>query len=67
MTKSTIIFKNRFYTACEMKDGSLIVTKNGAQKGRRLVGENAPYWIEALKTAVDSKEASLLCHAMFQS
>lgn len=64
---SEVIFKNRHYTACAMKDGSLIVTKNDVQKGRQLVGENAPFWIEAIKTAIDSKEASMICRAMFQS
>ncbi len=67
MAKSKIIFKNRTYTACEMKDGSLIVTKNKTQEGRRLIGENAPHWIDSIKTAIDSKEAAVLCKAMFQS
>lgn len=65
--KSSIIFKSGHYTACEMKDGSLVVTKNRTQEGRRLIGENAPHWIDAIKTAMDSKEASVLCRAMFQS
>lgn len=65
--QSQIIFKNNYYTACEMKDGSLIVTKNKTQEGRRLIGENAPYWIDAIKTALDSKEASFICKALFQS
>jgi len=65
--ESKIIFKNAHYTACEMKDGALVVTKNKTQEGRRLVGENAPSWIDAIKTAIDSKEASFICRAMFQS
>ena len=67
MSKSSVIFKNAFYTACAMKDGSLIVTKNRTQEGRRLIGENAFYWADSIKTAIDSKEASALCRAMFQS
>jgi len=63
--KSEIIFKNRTYTACAMKDGSLIVTKNKSGEGSRLVGENAPYWIDNIKTAVNTKEASNLCRAFF--
>ena len=65
--QSEIIFKNAHYTACAMRDGSLIVTKNRTQEGRRLIGENAPYWIDGIRTAVDSAEASALCRAMFQS
>ena len=65
--QSEIIFKNAHYTACAMRDGSLIVTKNRTQEGRRLIGENAPYWIDSIRTAVDSAEASALCRAMFQS
>lgn len=67
MTKSEIIYKGPHYTACAMKDGSLIVTKNRKQEGRRLVGENAPHWIEAIKTALDDKERAFICRAMFQS
>jgi len=48
-----------------MKDGSLIVTKNRIQQGRRLVGENAQYWIEAIKTAIDNKERGFICSAMW--
>lgn len=65
--KSEVIFKNAHYTACAMKDGSLIVTKNRTQEGRRLIGENAPHWIQSIRDAVDSKEASFICRAMFQS
>jgi hypothetical protein len=64
--KSRVIFKSAHYTACAMKDGSLIVT-NRKGIGRRLIGENAPYWIENIETAIDTKEAHMLCRAMFQS
>lgn len=64
---SQIIFKNNHYTACHMRDGALVVTKNKTKDGRRLVGESAPYWIDAIKTAIDSKEASFICRAFFQS
>jgi hypothetical protein len=67
MTTSNVIYKGSHYTACEMKDGALIVTKNRTQEGRRLVGENAPYWIDAIKTAIDNKERGFICRAMFQS
>lgn len=66
MTTSRVIFKSAHYTACAMKDGSLIVT-NQKGKGRRLIGENAPCWIENIETAIDTKEANMLCRAMFQS
>ncbi len=65
--KSTIIFKSPHFTAYEMSDGSLIVTKDKTQEGRRLIGENALVWIESIKTAIDAKEAHVLCRAMFQS
>lgn len=65
--KSKVIYKGAFYTACEMKDGSLIVTNNRTQEGRRLIGDNAPYWIDNIKRAIDDKERVLLCRAMFQS
>jgi hypothetical protein len=65
--QSEIIFKSAAYTACAMRDGSLVVTKNKVREGRRLVGENAPYWIDAIKTALDVKEANFICRSMFQS
>ena len=65
MQQSRIIYKGRHYTACAMSDGSLIVTKNGQKQGRRLVGENAPSWIEAIETAMDNKERSFICRAMW--
>ena len=67
MQKSEIIFKSAQYTACEMKDGSLIVTKNKTQEGRRMYGESAPYWIDCIKNAIDVKEAHVLCRALFRS
>jgi hypothetical protein len=66
-TSSAVIFKNRTYTACAMHDGSLIVTKNKTQEGRRLIGDNAPYWIDNIKTAIDPEEAASLCRALFVS
>ena len=65
MQKSTVIFKSGYFTACAMKDGSLIVTKNKTQEGRRLVGETAPDWIDSIKTALDAKEANFICRALF--
>jgi len=65
--KSQVIYKGRTYTACAMRDGSLIVTKNKSGEGRRMIGENAPYWIDNIKTAIDSAEAHALCRALFVS
>ena len=62
---SAVIFKNRIYTACAMADGSLVISKNKTQEGRRLIGENAAHWIDSIKTAVDNQEAAVLCKAMF--
>lgn len=67
MATSRVIFKNNHYTACAMSDGSLIVTKNKTKEGRRLIGENAPHWIDSIENAIDSKEASFICRAMFNS
>lgn len=71
MEKSQIIFENGFYVACAMKDGSLIVQhKRRNMQGRRMIGENAQSWIQAIKDAAerkDTKEASFICKALFQS
>lgn len=64
---SEVIFKGRHYTACAMRDGSLIVTRNRKQGGIRLVGENAPHWIEHIRTAIDHSEAHMLCRALVDS
>lgn len=62
--KSSVIYKGRHYTACAMKDGSLIVTRNGKQKGFQLIGDSASHWIDAIKTALDDKERAFICKAM---
>jgi hypothetical protein len=65
MQKSEVIFKNAHYTACAMRDGSLIVTRNkGNGGGSRLIGSNAASWIDAIRTAIDSREASSICRAV---
>jgi hypothetical protein len=64
MPESRVIFENQHYTACAMKDGSLIVQKRKTGKGCRLIGENAAIWTESIETAIDSKEASFLCRAL---
>lgn len=63
--KSQVIYKGRIYTACEMSDGALVVTRNDRQQGVRLVGDNAPHWIECIKNAVDNEERSFICRAVF--
>lgn len=60
----TILFKNAHYTACALKNGSLIVSSNRRQYGKQLTGENATQWIDAIKTAVDPSEAHALCKAI---
>ena len=62
--KSQIIYKGRHYTACAMRDGSLIVTSNRKPDGKRIIGPNAATWIDAIRTAIDNKEAHDLCHAV---
>lgn len=58
-----IIFQNQHYTACEFK-GSLIVTNNRKGGGKQLVGPQAAEWIEAIRTALDAREANDLCRAV---
>ena len=65
--QSEVIFKGRFYTACAMRDGSLVVTRNRGTGGVRLVGESAPHWIENIRTAIDHSEAHMLCRALIES
>lgn len=63
---SQVIFENQHYTACAMGDGSLIVTHNhkrNGQQGKRLIGTQAPVWIDAIRTALDTTEANDLCRA----
>lgn len=67
MTKTIIIFKNQHYTACKMRDGSLVVTRNNKQQGRRVLPEGAKIWIDSINGAVlfgDTGEANALCRAI---
>jgi hypothetical protein len=63
-----VIYKGRHYTACAMKDGSLIVTRNkplkNGQRGVRLVGEVASLWAYHIMEAIDGSEAHDLCRAV---
>lgn len=67
MSKSQVIYKGRHYTACAMKDGSLIVTRTHARGGVQLVGAAAAQWIEAIRTADDGGEAHMLCRAVINA
>lgn len=58
---TTLLFKNQHYSACVLRDGSLVITHNRKQGGKRLVGSQAAVWIDAIKTAIDSDEANALC------
>lgn len=61
---SAVIFRNAVYTASAMNDGSLIVTKNRTQQGKRL--ERATEWIDAISTALDIREGAALCRAVME-
>ncbi len=62
--KSRIIYHGRHYTACAMRDGSLIVTRNGKQGGVHVEPDLATSWIDAIVTAVDQREAAAMCRAI---
>ena len=62
--KSRIIYHGRHYTACAMRDGSLIVTRNGKQSGVHVEPDLATSWIDAIVTAVDQREAAAMCRAV---
>lgn len=61
---ATIIFENSHYKALELRGPCLSVTNKRTGRESVLVGENAPIWIDNIKTAIDSKEASMLCRAI---
>ena len=64
MNTSKVIFENSHYSACFMRDGSLIVQKKRTGKGYRLIGENAAIWADSIVTAIDKSEANALCRAL---
>lgn len=54
------------YVATEYR-GTLIVHKNGNTRGgRHILPPESKNWIEAITTALDGKEADLLCKAVLQ-
>jgi len=63
--KSRIIFQNQHYTACAMRDGSLVVSHR-KQGGKRLTGDQVPVWIDAIANALDASEANDLCRVFLQ-
>lgn len=62
--RSRVIFENAHYTACAMRDGSLVVTRKCTLGGKRLIGPQAAEWINAIETALDSAEGAALCRAV---
>lgn len=64
MTATTMIHKGAHYTACMLRDGSLVVTRNRKQGGVRLVGLEAAKWTNALATADGAAESNALCRAI---
>lgn len=64
--KSRVIFENQHYTACAMRDGSLIVTHKRKQGGKRLTGDKVAEWIDAITNALDASEANDLCRVFLQ-
>lgn len=62
-----LLFKNQHYSACVLCDGSLVISYNRKRGGKRLVGEQAKVWIEAIRLALDSAEANALCRGFLTS
>lgn len=65
--KPRIIFKGTHYTACAMKDGSLIVTSNRKQGGKCLKGPQAQEWIDAIEQEDDKDIQHELCKAVINA
>lgn len=64
---SQVIYKGTHYTACVMRDGSLVVTQNDKQRGKRVLPEGAKIWVDSINGAMllgDTKEAHALCRAI---
>jgi hypothetical protein len=61
---SKIIFDNQHYTACELRDGSLVVTHKRKRGGVRLIGSEAAIWLDAIKTVLDASEGNALCRVI---
>ena len=64
--KSRVIFENQHYTACAMRDGSLVVTHKRKQGGKRLTGPQAVEWTDAIANALYASEANDLCRVFLQ-
>ena len=66
MPQSRVIFDNQHYTACEF-NGGLIVTRKRKRGGVHLIGDQAPIWIDAIKTAIDASEANAMCREVLNA
>jgi hypothetical protein len=66
MINSRVIFQNQHYSACAMRDGSLVITHKRKRGGKRLIGDQAKIWINAIETATDASEANDLCRVFLQ-
>ena len=66
MLQSKVLFDSQHYTACEFK-GGLIVTRKRKRGGVHLVGDQAPIWIDAIKTAIDAGEANAMCREILNA
>jgi hypothetical protein len=65
MRQSRVIHDGKFYSACDMASGDLIIQSKRGHSGQRMIGSH-PYrleWIEAIETAIDAKEREELCRA----
>lgn len=61
---SRVIFEDQHYSACAMRDGSLIVSRRRKQGGVRIIGQAASLWTREIETAIDPGEARALCRAI---
>lgn len=61
------IHRGAHYEAFTLKGGLIVHKRGNTNGGRYLIGSQAPQWIEAIQTALDSREADSLCKAILQA
>lgn len=66
MKTSEIVYTGFGYSASwHPKIDTLIVTRE--KGGKALAGKEGHHWVEAIRTAIDSREAADLCRAIYNN